>query len=168
MICIVTDGHLDVIDYETHELYPQFSARLSVTIVTQIMLLFFKIICKRSLWLILNDCHYTYGDLPQKTGQYLCILMDISCPWHFQKYVQIHHLYLFQLFMTTTVLAKIQAVFWRYCTSLLNHSNVIMSAVGSQINGVSIVCSNVCSGRDQRKHQSSASLCGEFTGDNDL
>ena len=34
----------------------------------------------------------------------------------------------------------------------------IMSAMASQITGVSIVCLVVCSGTDQRKHQSSASL----------
>ena len=39
-----------------------------------------------------------------------------------------------------------------------HHSDVIMSAIASQITGVSIVCSTVCSGADQRKHQSSASL----------
>ena len=33
-----------------------------------------------------------------------------------------------------------------------------MSAMASQITGVSIVCSTVCSGADQRKHQSCASL----------
>ena len=33
-----------------------------------------------------------------------------------------------------------------------------MSAMASQISGVSIVCWNVCSGADQRKHQSSVSL----------
>ena len=33
-----------------------------------------------------------------------------------------------------------------------------MSAMASLITGVSIVCSTVCSGADQRKHQSSASL----------
>ena len=33
-----------------------------------------------------------------------------------------------------------------------------MSAMASQIAGVSIVCSNFCSGEDQRAHQSSASL----------
>ena len=33
-----------------------------------------------------------------------------------------------------------------------------MSAVAFQITGVSMVCSTVCSGADQRKHQSSASL----------
>ena len=37
-------------------------------------------------------------------------------------------------------------------------SDVKMSAVSSQITGVSIVYSTVCSGVDQRKHQSSASL----------
>ena len=39
-----------------------------------------------------------------------------------------------------------------------HYSDVIMSAMASQITGVSIVCSAVCSGADQRKYQSSASL----------
>ena len=39
-----------------------------------------------------------------------------------------------------------------------HYSDVIMSAMASQITGVSIVCSTVCSGAGQRKHQSSASL----------
>ena len=40
-----------------------------------------------------------------------------------------------------------------------NHYNdAIMSAMPSEITGVSIVCSSVGSGADQRKHQSSASL----------
>ena len=39
-----------------------------------------------------------------------------------------------------------------------DYSDVIMSVVTSQITGVSIVYSIVCSGADQRKHQSSASL----------
>ena len=45
---------------------------------------------------------------------------------------------------------------------LKRHSDVIMSAMASQITGVSIVYSAVCSGTDQRKQQSSASLAGEF------
>ena len=44
-------------------------------------------------------------------------------------------------------------------TPILKHYNdVIMSAMVSQITGVSIVYSTVCSGSDQRKHRSSASL----------
>ena len=39
-----------------------------------------------------------------------------------------------------------------------HNSDVIMSAMAFQIPGVSIVYSTVCSGADQRKHQSSASL----------
>ena len=39
-----------------------------------------------------------------------------------------------------------------------HYSDVIMNAMTSQITGVSIVCSSVCSGADQREHQSSASL----------
>ena len=38
------------------------------------------------------------------------------------------------------------------------HSDVIMSPRVSQITGVSMVCSTVCSGADHRKHQSSPSL----------
>ena len=50
---------------------------------------------------------------------------------------------------------------------LIHYSDVIISAMASQTTGVSIVYSNACSGVDQRKHQSSASLTflGEFTGD---
>ena len=40
----------------------------------------------------------------------------------------------------------------------IHYIDVIMSAMASQITGVSIVCWTVCSGVDQRKHQSSASL----------
>ena len=44
-------------------------------------------------------------------------------------------------------------------TVMLYHYNgVIMSAMASQITGVSIVYSTACLGADQRKHQSSASL----------
>ena len=39
-----------------------------------------------------------------------------------------------------------------------HQSDVIMSAMASQITGGSIVCLTVCSGADQRKHQSSVSL----------
>ena len=44
---------------------------------------------------------------------------------------------------------------WRQWT---HYSEVMMSAVTSQITGVSIVYSTVCSSADQRRHQSSASL----------
>ena len=46
------------------------------------------------------------------------------------------------------------------------YSDVIMSAMASQITFASIVYSTVCSGADQRQHQSSASLAfvREFTG----
>ena len=40
----------------------------------------------------------------------------------------------------------------------VHYHDVIMSTIASQITSLSIVCSIVCSGGDQRKHQSSASL----------
>ena len=39
-----------------------------------------------------------------------------------------------------------------------HYSDVIMNPMASQITGVPLVCTTVCSGTDQRKHQSSASL----------
>ena len=47
-----------------------------------------------------------------------------------------------------------------FCSGLIgySHSDVIMNTIASRITSVSIVYSTVCSGADQRKHQSSASL----------
>ena len=39
-----------------------------------------------------------------------------------------------------------------------HYPGVIMGVMASQITGISIVCSTVCSDADQRKHQNSASL----------
>ena len=57
-----------------------------------------------------------------------------------------------------------QAIIW---DEAVNYSDVIMSGMTCQITGVSIVHSTVCTGADQRKHQSLASLAffREFTGD---
>ena len=63
------------------------------------------------------------------------------------------------------VLGRVKNVWFRPFTHSVvtvvygNHySDAIMSTVAFQITGVSIVCSAVCSGADQREHQSSASL----------
>ena len=45
---------------------------------------------------------------------------------------------------------------WQLCCG--HYPDVRMSAMASQITGVSIVCSTVCPGADQRKQQSSTSL----------
>ena len=47
---------------------------------------------------------------------------------------------------------------WLTLTHVNHNSDVMMGAMASQITGVLIVYSTVCSGADQRKHQSSASL----------
>ena len=50
---------------------------------------------------------------------------------------------------------------WPSCPLLApgwHYSDVMISAMASQITSASIVCSTVCSVADQRKHQSSASL----------
>ena len=61
-------------------------------------------------------------------------------------------------------LNKMAAIFtenqWTPChiVATSHYSDVIMSTITSQITGLSIVYSTICSGPDQRKHQSSASL----------
>ena len=52
---------------------------------------------------------------------------------------------------------------WNHClwsrdNSVSHYYDIIMSAMASQITSVSIVYTTVCSGSDERKHQSSASL----------
>ena len=47
---------------------------------------------------------------------------------------------------------------WVYSSAIMHYSDVIVSPMVPQITGVSIVCSTACSGADQRKYQSSASL----------
>ena len=47
---------------------------------------------------------------------------------------------------------------WMEWSSLTRYSDVIMSMMASQIISVSIVFATICSGADQRKHQSSVSL----------
>ena len=44
------------------------------------------------------------------------------------------------------------------CCNIFHYSDVIMGAIASQITDVSIVYSTVCSGANQRKHQSTVSL----------
>ena len=55
-------------------------------------------------------------------------------------------------------LYKMDSLFIYICKVSANYSDVIMSVFASQITGVSIVYWTICSGADQRIHQSSASL----------
>ena len=66
------------------------------------------------------------------------------------NYCRQHYLYFFLFFVWHSL------KFWY--PVLVNYCNVIMSAMASQITGVTIVYSTVHSGADQRKHQSSVSL----------
>ena len=48
---------------------------------------------------------------------------------------------------------------WHRVNAIRHHySDVIMNSMAYQITGVSIICTTVCSGADQRKHQSSSLL----------
>ena len=46
----------------------------------------------------------------------------------------------------------------RLCLPSYHYSDIIMNVMASQITSLTIVCSTVCSGAHQRKHQSSVSL----------
>ena len=70
---------------------------------------------------------------------------------------------------TRSVLWRRRSQQWTACNrEQCHYCDVIMSAMASQITSVSMVFSTVCSGPDQRKHQSSASLAfvqGMVTGE---
>ena len=78
--------------------------------------------------------------------------------WHVRKFVvfwwraiELHQCEIFNEFGLWT-----NNLWWNM--SMVHYSNIIMSAVASHITDVSIVYWTVCSGEDQRKYQSSASL----------
>ena len=84
-------------------------------------------------------------------GVYARFLISTPFPWKF-----------FDDFDDYYLMEKDSLMLIAFSTSpastIYHHSDVIMSAMASQITGVSIVRSVVGSGADQRKHQSSASL----------
>ena len=72
----------------------------------------------------------------------------------------------FQMTLYSTLKPCLHFVRKRSIQRLNHHNDVTMSTMASQITGVLIVCTTVCSGLDQRKCQSCASLglWGESTG----
>ena len=96
----------------------------------------------------------------QNDTKYLHLTWPIVCRWRLQMYVTMPQ-YLNSLALFITIPNKVYKVYNTLRIICIQHYNdVIMSAVVSQITSVSIVCSTVGSGADQRKHQSSASLVG--------
>ena len=85
------------------------------------------------------------------------------CPWHnvfFSEEIKIASvILLFKKkiqwnFISIALYLSLLCMLSKVC----HYNDVIMSAMAAQITCVSIVCTTVCSGADQRKHQSSASL----------
>ena len=64
----------------------------------------------------------------------------------------------FPLLTNSRVAGKLIRHYAHVASLHCHYSDVTMSAMASQITGIMIVYSTVCSGVDQRKHQSSASL----------
>ena len=81
--------------------------------------------------------------------------------WQFQKRCHSHQSINQHKSYSSKISCKSPSSKWiNHCFNYehAHHSDVIMSAMASQITGVSIVFLTVCSGTDQRKHQSSISL----------
>ena len=77
---------------------------------------------------------------------------------HMIMYCTFHEVYIQYCFVLYVVSSVLPVLDW-FTHNLQDHySDVIMSAMASQITGVSIVYSIICSGADQRKYKSSASL----------
>ena len=81
-----------------------------------------------------------------------CKIHDVCINRVIHKYLSCSTIWKLQLRIFTMYLAKGAE------TLCFHYSDVIISAMASQITGVQIVWLIVCSGADQRKHQSSAIL----------
>ena len=96
----------------------------------------------------------------------MCLILEV---WRYFKYDYtsiLHHLHLFNQSCSENACKNLpvsnvmvsSSICHHDCLSCLIFRDVIMSLMASQITGVLVVYSTVCSGADQRKHQSSASL----------
>ena len=84
---------------------------------------------------------------------YVCILYHFwtSGLWYLLKFFVV-------LYTDPYTLSTGSITDWPHSQFSPGYFDIIMSAMAFQTTGVSIVCTTVCSGADQRKHQSSASL----------
>ena len=104
----------------------------------------------------------------------LCVKMWVNLLYNFHMFLSVKkHTTKISLFwsphFTVTCLkfASLQNSVKHYFSRPIHYSDDIMSAMVSEITGVSIVCSAVCSGADQRniKNPRHRPLRGESTGD---
>ena len=101
------------------------------------------------MWFINLFLHKMYDRMINKSVSWIHLLnFDMNCHWA-----------LFQWVFDVNLQVRCCRRSLRICSCSINrYRDVIMGAIASQITGVSIVYSIVCSGADQRKHQSTASL----------
>ena len=95
--------------------------------------------------------------LPLYWCYFIVCLWSYAGVWYFYEcicfYLTVSESDIIKLFnQSLNVIHKITKLFFIHC------SDVIMSMMASQITSVSNLRSNICSGADQRKHQSSTSL----------
>ena len=84
---------------------------------------------------------------------------DGGWPYFIQKMISTHsHQVIYRFFSITYFAINQLNNFLEEQASFHHYGDVIMSVISPQITVVSILCTVVCSGADQRKHQSSASM----------
>ena len=110
----------------------------------------------------------------------ICILYMLSTHTHWHTHIYTHMVYIYMYILIYICSYRYICLRWTWyiilkksnlqiefprCpqTNILHYSDIIMSAMASHITSIYIVCWNVDSGSDQRKHQRPASLafvCG--------
>ena len=98
--------------------------------------------------------YFAYGSIVQRTKR------TPGIPAYFTTHpIQYVHVFIMALWVVGVISYHITLDYIYPCIfRFLHYSEVIMGMMASEINGVSIVCSTVCSGSDQRNLQSPASL----------
>ena len=91
------------------------------------------------------------GELTKKNLEYLIVVILWTFIFHLSN----------PFFASSEAATNLiqKSIYWVEQLNIFSfYSDVIVSAMAFKITGVSMVCSNVCSGACQRRHQSSASL----------
>ena len=90
-------------------------------------------------------------------GDGLVWLQNVNCLTTISFYSLEINGFVYQISVSILIVAW---CFMKFCDMVIpqHYSDVIISVMASQITSVSFVCPSICSGADQRKHQSSASL----------
>ena len=98
----------------------------------------------------------------QLIGEIRCFIttnIQLSCPWFDMPCdCNVHRVKQWEMENADLELEIFHNLLSYVSSGIFHYNDVIMSVMASQITSLRIVCSTICSGTDQRKHQSSTSL----------